>query len=251
MLTAAIVLFHNDKVVLTQAVESFLAIPVVKKLYLIDNSKTDVLGRYYVSEEIEYIHTGQNLGFGKGHNIILEKLSALSTYHLILNPDVYFEKEVILELIKHIDKDDKVGIVAPKILYPNGKFQNSIRRFPKPYDFFMRRVPLLKSFFRKAYERGNYLDKAIEIPTAVEAVSGCCQLFRTEVFVKISGFDPRYFMYMEDIDMCRKVHDFGYKVVYFPSVFVYHHSEYGSKKKVKLLWVHIKSIIMYFLKWNI
>ncbi len=68
MLTAAIVLFHNDERILTQAVNSFLSAPCEKRLYLIDNSKTDSLRKFYTSPEIKYIHTGENLGFGKGHN---------------------------------------------------------------------------------------------------------------------------------------------------------------------------------------
>ncbi|MGB5369467.1 MAG: glycosyltransferase family 2 protein [Flavobacteriaceae bacterium] len=250
MLTGAIVLFHNDERILKQAVKSFLSIPLNKRLYLIDNSKSDALGRLFKSSEVSYIHTGENLGFGKAHNLILDELKGMSSYHLILNPDAYFDKDTIPLLIEYLNRDDKIGIIAPKILYPDGSFQKSIRRFPKPYDFLMRRVPLMNIVFKKLYEKGNYLEKPIDQPTQVDAVSGCCQLFRTSVFTNISGFDTRYFMYMEDLDICRKVHALNYKVVYFPNVYVYHHSAYGSKKKFMLLMVHITSIIKYFIKWN-
>ena len=251
MLTAAIVLFHNDKDVLSQAVNSFLEVPMEKRLYLIDNSKTDYLKEKYIDPEITYIHTGQNLGFGKGHNLILKELSKNSNYHLILNPDAYFSPEVVPTLVDCLKNDPSIGIIAPKILYPDGTFQKSIRRFPKVQDFLIRRVPGFKYLFKKAFERANYLNRTMKSSIEAEAVSGCFQLFRTNIFLDVQGFDPRYFMYMEDIDICRKVHAIGYKVVYFPFVFVYHHSAYGSKKKFKLLWAHIKSIIEYFLKWSI
>ncbi|CAM4102601.1 glycosyltransferase family 2 protein [Zobellia nedashkovskayae] len=250
MLTAAIVLYNNNEKVLRQAVDSFLSVPLEKRLYLVDNSETDAFRTCFVSDEITYIHTGKNIGFGKGHNWILEELEAKSKFHLILNPDAYFEPNTIPQLIKEIVNRDKVGIIAPKILYPDGSFQLSIRRFPKIYDFFLRRIPGIKNIFKDTFKKGNYLNGPLDKPMNVEAVSGCFQVFDTNVFTKIKGFDERYFMYMEDLDICRKVHEAGYNVLYYPLVTVYHHSAYDSKKKPKLLLIHLSSIVKYFIKWN-
>ena len=250
MVTASIVLFHNNIDLLTQAVDSFLATPIEKKLYLIDNSQTDALGSTFRSEEIQYIHTGQNLGFGKAHNLILRELEAISEFHLVLNPDVYFDSDVIPLLINDLKSDAALGLIAPKILYPDGSFQNSIRRFPKFRDLLIRRIPFFKRIFKKAFRRGNYLDHPLNKPMYVDAVSGCFQLFKTQIFLDIDGFDSRYFMYMEDIDICKKVHVLGNKVLYNPNAIVYHHSEYGSKRSLKLFLIHMKSIFRYFNKWN-
>ena len=250
MLTAAIVLYQNDPKVLSEAIDSFLKIPLEKKLYLIDNSITEKLRALSVSPEISYIHTGSNLGFGKGHNLIINELEKISSYHLVLNPDASFGSDVLPLLIDYLNTDNLIGIIAPKILYPNGNFQKSIRRFPKIGDLLIRRIPGLKLIFNRAYKNANYLNKSLDNPIEVEAVSGCFQVFRTSVFVKIGGFDPRYFMYMEDLDICRQVHNMGFKVVYFPNVNVQHHSAYGSKKSLRLLKAHIKSMIKYFIKWK-
>lgn len=250
MLTAAIVLYHNDIQVLEQAVNSFLNIDLKKHLYLIDNSKTSELGKFFDSPEITYMHTGKNLGFGKGHNYILNELKKKSKYHLILNPDAYFDKDVLPLLIKELRSDESVGIIAPKIVYPNGDFQKSVRKFPKVWDLIVRRFPGLKSVFPKAFKKANYLNGSLECPIDVDAVSGCFQVFRTRVFLEIGGFDDRYFMYMEDLDICRTVHAHDYKVRYFPHAKVYHCSAYGSKKSVTLFAAHIKSAIKYFMKWN-
>ncbi len=250
MLTAAIVLYHNDVVDLEQAVNSFLSIPLEKRLYLIDNSKTAYLGKLFDSKEINYIYTGQNLGFGKGHNYILNELRANSKYHLILNPDAYFEKDVLSSLIEEMRSDETIGIIAPKIVYPNGNFQNSVRKFPKLWDLMIRRIPGLKSAFPKAFKNANYLNGKLDRPIDVDAVSGCFQVFRTKVLLEIGGFDERYFMYMEDLDICRTVHAYGYKVRYYPLVKVYHRSAYGSKRSFTLLAAHIKSAIKYFMKWK-
>lgn len=250
MLTAAIVLYNNDEKVLRQAIDSFLAVPLEKRLYLIDNSSTDSFRSCFISEEITYLHTGENLGFGKGHNQILEELKVKSKFHLILNPDAYFDPDVIPLMIKEIEARRKIGIIAPKILYPDGSFQLSIRRFPKIYDFVLRRIPGIKNIFKSTFNKGNYLDGPVDQPMNVEAVSGCFQIFDTDIFVKINGFDERYFMYMEDLDICRKVHEIGYNVLYYPLVKVYHHSAYDSKRKPKLLFIHLSSILKYFIKWN-
>ncbi len=250
MITAAIVLFNNDEKILTKAVNSFLATPIRKRLYLIDNSETDHLRKFYLSEEIIYIHTKNNLGFGKAHNLIMKELELNSNYHLILNPDTYFSADVLPLLLGKLNDDKSIGIIAPKILYANGDYQKSIRRFPRPQDFLLRRIPIIGFFFEGVFKKANYLDKDIEQPMYVDTVSGCFQLFRTTVFTAVQGFDPRYFMYMEDLDICRKVHVLGFKIFYFPETIVYHHSEYGSKKNIKLFWVHIKSIIKYFVKWT-
>lgn len=251
MLTGSIVLYNNDKEMLNNAVNSFLNIPVKKSLYLIDNSPTDQLKNVFVSDEITYIHNKKNIGFGKAHNQVINDLIKGSKYHLILNPDTYFSQDVLPILIERITQNENIGLIAPKILYPNGNFQNSIRKFPKIHDFLLRRISFLSKLFKNEYKKGNYLDISISNPMFVEAVSGCFQLFKTSVFVKINGFDPRYFMYMEDIDICRKVRHEGYKVLYDPNAIVYHHSDYGSKKKLKLLVIHVVSIFKYYWKWNL
>ena len=250
MVTAAIVLYHNEEKVLSDAINSFLNSPIQKHLFLIDNSKDDNLKKFAGSEEISYINTGKNLGFGGGHNAIMDRLKESSHFHLILNPDAYFASDVLPLLVEQLKIRESVGLIAPKILYPNGNFQKSIRRFPKFFDLLVRRVPGMNRLFRKAFERGNYLNQNLDDPLEVDAVSGCFQLYRTETFLRIKGFDERFFMYMEDLDICRRVHEMGDKILYYPSVEVYHRSEYGSKKSMKLLWAHIKSMIQYFLKWN-
>ena len=250
MLTAAIVLYQNDTKILSEAIDSFLKIPLEKKLYLIDNSKTDNLKSLARTSEIEYIHTGFNVGFGKGHNFIIDRLKNKSSHHLILNPDASFDGDVIPLLLDFMKKDESIGIIAPKILYPNGNFQKSVRRFPNVQDLMIRRIPGLKSIFNKRYRKANYLDIKLDRPIEVEALSGCFQIFKTNVFIEIDGYDPRYFMYMEDLDICRTVRNHGYKVIYFSQVEVYHRSAYGSKRDFKLLWIHIVSMIKYFIKWN-
>ena len=101
-ITATIVLYHEDIMILQKTVDSFLKIPLKKKLFLVDNSATRSLSSFFIHEEIEYIFSGKNIGFGKGHNFVLEKLN--SKYHLLLNPDIVFTEDVISILIDQLER---------------------------------------------------------------------------------------------------------------------------------------------------
>ena len=88
-------------------------------------------------------------------------------------------------------------------------------------------------------------DKEAEIPV----VSGCFMFIKTSILQKINGFDERFFMYLEDVDLCRRAGELS-KVLYFPEVSVIHNYEKGSYKNTKLLKYHINSAIKYFNKWG-
>lgn len=250
MVTGSIVLFQNDEKIVRQAIDSFMDTQLDKHLFLIDNSSTDILRRLKTSKDITYIHLGDNIGFGKAHNTVINEIKVISDYHLILNPDAYFEPDVIPVLIEYLDKHPDIGVVAPRIVYPDGMHQDSTRRFPTGTDFLLRRIPGMQSVFKERYRNAHYLDSNLNEPLEVDTVSGCFQLFRTKIFTDIGGFDPRYFMYMEDMDICRKVSEHGYKTYYNPNVQAVHIFEKGSAKKLRLLLIHVTSIIKYFLKWR-
>lgn len=250
MLTASLVLFHNPAEKLREVLESFLAIPGKKHLYAVDNSKNRNLETLFSGyDEVTYLWTGENLGFGKGHNYVLHRLGQNSLYHLILNPDIYFEPEEPRKLQAYLETHPKVGVVGPQINYPDGRLQHSIRRFPRLLDFAIRRVPGLIKVFRKRYHRTHYLDRDLSVPQEVDSLLGCFQLFRTSVFQQIGGFDKRYFMYLEDIDICREVLSSGYQVVYYPAARIFHHYEKASSKSAKLFLAHLKSIRLFLFKW--
>ena len=116
-ITATIVLHHENLELLQRTIDSFLKIPLNKKLFLVDNSATRSLQKFFIHEEIEYIFPGKNIGFGKGHNFVLEKLN--SKYHLLLNPDIEFTATTIPILITQLEKEHDVAFATPKVVYPN------------------------------------------------------------------------------------------------------------------------------------
>jgi len=244
MITASIVLFNENIEILKKTVHSFLETPIEKKLYLLDNSSQNRLQNYFKHPEIEYIFLGGNIGFGAGHNLILDKIN--SDFHLILNPDIEFSSEIIPALTNELTSRPEVSFVTPKVVYPNKELQYVCRKYPTFFDLINRKLFFLNSFIHK----NEYRNKDLEKPFYPAFIHGCFMLFKTEDFKKIKGFDTRYFLYMEDADICRKIDATGKKKLYYPYKEIIHLHRRGSSKSIKLFLIHVSSAIKYFLKWG-
>lgn len=239
-------MYNEDEKTLQKTIDSFLQTPLKKKLFLVDNSATDKLKKLAGHNDIEYIFNGKNVGFAKANNVVLERIKNLSNYHLILNPDVVFSSEVIPNLITKSTSEKDVALITPKVEFTDGSHQYSVRKYPKPLDLIFRRLNLNKSRVLDGEYRNQDLSKAFN----PECISGCFMLFKTEDFTAIKGFDERYFLYLEDFDICKKVDVLGKKKLYFPQEKITHVAQFGSAKKLRLLIYHISSAIKYFNKWG-
>ncbi len=249
-ITASIVLYNEDLGELTKTVNSFLNVALTKRLYLIDNTREQLYKNIFHQEEVEYIGVGKNIGFGAGQNRVIDRIKNKSNFHLILNPDVTFDKLVIPNLIKQLKKDEDLAMISPKVLFPTGEHQYSCRRYPHFLELIGRRFNFLNSFFKPAIYKGQYRDKDLTDSFYAEYLAGCFHLYKTEHFIQLNGFDERYFLYMEDVDICRKVDLLGKKKLYYPKEEIRHILKQGSSKSIKLLIRHSFSAIKYFLKWG-
>lgn len=203
--------------------------------------------------KIKYIKTSRNLGYGKAHNLaILESLEKRIPYHLILNPDVYFGSGVLEEICDFLEVNSKVGLVTPKVLYSQGNLQYICRLLPSPFNLIGRRFASYLPF-KRFFEKLNYLyelrftsyNNIMEVPY----LSGCFMFLRVNVLKKVGLFDERFFMYLEDTDLSRRIYRIA-KTIYYPYVHIYHGYEKGSYKNLRLLRIHIESAIKYFNKWG-
>lgn len=226
--------------------DSLLNTNAIKKIILVDNG-----GCHWASSlgdpKISYIKADRNGGFGYGHNLAINKYAHLSEYFLICNPDIDFDP-IELEKLYNVAKVSRSGLFSPKIVYPDGSDQFGQRLLPNPLNLFARRF-LPKYISQKLDDK--YLLKSFTInePTLIPNVSGSFMLFKSECLLDLSGFDERYFMYMEDIDLSRRCAvKFG--VLYVPSVYVIHEHQQASYKNKALLKAHIISAIKYFNKWG-
>ncbi|WP_165731743.1 glycosyltransferase [Polaribacter sp. 20A6] len=249
-ISVSIVLYNENLEELTKTINCFLSIPLKKKLYLIDNTPQKYFNDVFNQNEIEYVAIGKNIGFGSGHNRILDKINETSKFHLILNPDVLFNLGVISNLIKELENNKDVAMIAPKVLFPNGKHQYSCRRYPSVSELIARRFTLLKPMFKAVIFKGEYRERDLEIPFFAEYITGCFQLYRTEDFIALNGFDERYFLYMEDVDICKKIDLLEKKKLYFPQEQIIHVLKQGSSKSLELFLRHTSSAFKYFHKWG-
>src|SRR5574339_369290 len=118
MITASIVVYKNQPDVLARTIHSYLEGSNAAPLYVIDNSPSDKVRTLCQHPAIDYIFNNENVGFGKGHNQIIQQQIKKSKYHLVLNPDIYFDKKVIPELLSFMEANPDVGLIMPKVLYP-------------------------------------------------------------------------------------------------------------------------------------
>ncbi|HEY8928027.1 MAG TPA: glycosyltransferase family 2 protein [Mucilaginibacter sp.] len=249
-ITGAIVLYRNDRPLLLSAINSFLNTELRVKLLLVDNSPTDELKDIITDSRVVYVHNPANPGFGASHNYAINEALAQSKYHLVLNPDIYFESGVLEGLIAYMDANDDIGVVMPKILYPDGQIQYLAKLLPTPFDFIIRRFLPLKSFKEKMAHRFELRASGYDQIMDVPFLSGCFLVFRTEALKTTGGFDDKIFMYTEDIDICRRINQHNYRSVFYPRVHAYHAHERKSFLKMKTFAVYLRSAVYYFNKWG-
>ncbi len=258
-LSISIVIYNTPKNSLLRLLHSIKKIHKLKvRVFLLDNSGSkhyiDLKNDFKKKEiYICYIANSYNLGFGKAHNIALKKsLEDNTKYHLVLNPDIYFDKGVLEELYDFMENNPDVGLIMPKVLYPNGRLQYLCKLLPTPFDLFGRRF-LNWGPFKRYVEKRNEIyelrftgyDKIMEVPY----LSGCFMFLRTSVLKQVGLFDERFFLYLEDTDLSRRIHRIA-KTIYYPYVHIYHEHCKGSYKNFKLLRIHIESAVKYFNKWG-
>lgn len=252
-LTASIVLYKNDPAVVQDVLASFFSHRGEDyHLFLIDNSPTDALRflRKYRKKNITYIFNRKNIGFGKAHNVCIQlSVKMKSRYHLILNPDILFEPSTLPEAIAYMDAHPDVGLLSPRIFYPDGEPQYLCKLLPSPNTLILRRFIPITHWREKSNRRYELRFWDYNHEADIPSLSGCFMFCRTETLMAIRGFDERYFMYAEDIDFCRRMAEHA-RLVYYPKISITHHFSRGSYHDAKLLKHHTASVIKYFNKWG-
>ncbi|MDN3019195.1 glycosyltransferase family 2 protein [Paenibacillus sp. BSR1-1] len=218
------------------------------KIFIVDNNSKDntllIVSKY--KNNVEVIKMNKNVGFGAGHNIVLDRLN--SKFHIIVNPDIIINNSVINDMYDYMDEHFNIGLLTPKVKYPNGDMQYLCKRDPNFFDLFIRL--LIPFAFKKRQSRYMMLDKNYDEPFKVPYATGCFMFFRTDVFKEIKGFDERFFLHFEDADITRRVNEKS-EVIFYPYNYVIHDWKRESKKKLRLILIMVKSAFMYFKKWGL
>lgn len=250
-ITCSIVLYNNPWEEIKSAIESFIRTKCSVKLFLVDNSTTDKLRFHFNHPAIEYIFTGENIGFGAAHNIALARVKNISKYHLILNPDVEFQPQILVSIFNFMEKRQEIGLLMPKVLYRDGEIQYLCKKLPSPGDLFLRRfIPKgFKSMLKKQLDQYEPKDLNYDDIMDIPNLSGCFMFLRYETLQQTGFFDEQYFLYLEDTDLSRRVNEIA-RTVYYPRVSIIHNYKKESYKKLPMMMHHVQSAMKYFNKWG-
>jgi len=248
--SCCIVCYHNPPDQVERLLASVTMARPAMLVYLIDNSRTDALRALAGRAGAVYRHQPDNPGYARAHNWALNAAAAAgSRYHLVLNPDVQMPLDGIGKLLAYMVAHPDVGLVAPRVHYPDGRLQPLCKLLPHPLELAVRRFfPLLhRSSGRLArYElHGSGYSQVMDVP----ALSGCFMLMRVETVLRVGLFDERFFLYFEDVDLSRRVGRVA-RTVFVPHVAIVHNYGRGSYRNWRLLWHHMVSAARYFNKWG-
>ncbi|TCG09495.1 glycosyl transferase [Paraburkholderia steynii] len=188
-----------------------------------------------------------NIGYGRGHNLAID--AAQSRYHLILNPDIDMDADALVNAFEFLEANPAVGLVTPRIDDDQQGIQYLCRRYPTVLDLFVR--GFLPSGFRR-YFRGRLVRYEMrdvinghDVTWDPPIVSGCFMLFRTDLLKRLSGFDPRYFLYFEDYDLSLRAHELA-RVAYVPAVRVIHHGGGAARKGSTHIQMFVASALKFY-----
>ncbi len=232
-----VIVNYNVKDYLTECLSSIknaldYSSDVTIEVIVIDNASVDGSKDYFKDhfDWIDYTYSEENLGFGKANNIGIDK--AKGTYTLLLNPDTVIEKDTLSLIKKKMDSNPEIWAAGCKVLNTDGSFQLACRRgFPTVWNSFCKLFGLQSAFPKvKLFSGYNKLYLSPDDEYDIEAIIGAFMFFRTDKLKKLAGFDPEFFMYGEDIDLCKRVWDSGGSIRYFPQMSIIHHKGESTKR---------------------
>lgn len=202
---------------------------------MVDNASTDDSPDMAERCGVEVIRRPSNDGFGAAANAGIR--STDSSLVALLNPDIRFCRDDVAARLAQPFVDSRVGLVGPSLLLPDGLTQDSARVVPTPLDLLLRR--------RGERFRGAIRPQGL---TYVPWVVGACIVLRRSAFDDIGGFDERYLVYFEDVDLCMRLKNRGWKILLDPDVVVLHHHRAASRRSL-FGWStrqHIRSAIRFY-----
>lgn len=247
----SVVLFITPKTMLKRLYDCIAPALHRCTLYFVDNSPEPcIVQSDYPGTK--YIFSGRNVGYGVAHNTAIREAATEGVdFHFVLNPDIYFVPGTLEAIVDYLEANPAIGHLMPKILSPDGSLQYLCKLLPSPIDLWGRRfvAPLFPAFVEarnETYElRFSGYDKVMDVPY----LSGCFMALRMEALKRVGGFDPRFFMYPEDIDLTRRIHR-DFRTVYWPVREAIHDHAKESFISRRMLWIHVVNMIRYFNKWG-
>ncbi len=183
----------------------------------------------------EVIVNEQPKGYGTNHNAAF--IRCRTRFFCVANPDLHLSANPFPPLLKTLE-NERVGVTGPLVRSPAGEIEDSARHFPTPGI-------LLRKLLGNQPPPDYPVDR---IPMEVDWIAGMFMLFRSNLYRAIKGFDEAYFLYYEDVDLCRRLMQSGKSVIFNPAAEVIHDARRASRRSLRPAFYHLSSALRYFLR---
>ena len=219
------------------------------EIFVVDNASGDDSIAYLKKKfpDVNYISNSENVGFGRANNQAMKQ--AKGEFTLIINPDTLVSEDTLEVLIHHMNENPDCGAAGCKILNPDGTFAPESRRSIPTIWSAATKLFGLNSLFGESKLFGQYYmgwldeDEASEIPV----LSGSFMFWRTGLLKNLDGFDERFFMYGEDIDLCYRIQNTEFHIDYVPDTSIIHYKGESTKKRdLKYIRIFNKALYQFF-----
>lgn len=230
------------------------------EILVLDNASRDGSAAMVEQEfpEVKLIRSTVNLGFGNGNNKAFKE--SQGQYLVLLNSDALLPPDALKQAMQQMEADPKVGMAGGRLTDPDGGWQPSARRFPSLLDEFLNLSGLAAKFPQsKFFGRFDRTWADPLIPAEVDWVPGAFAIIRRDLIKQIGLFDPRFFLYYEEVDLCRRIKQAGFKILYWPNLHIAHIGgessktvegvSFTSKGSQLTLW-RMRSQLLYYRKWH-
>lgn len=222
---------HNHGHLLSALISRLQAYPEIAQILLTINTPEQVTFSY--AQNLSIYHNSKPRGFGSNHNTAFQHCT--QPYFCVLNPDIEFRNNPFPGLLETLESQ-QAALVAPQILSGNGTPEDSIRTFPT-----------LQSLTSKLLHgsEGRHAVPKNQPTLHPDWVAGMFMLFRSSDFAEIGGFDDRYFLYYEDVDICARLHKANKTIVADLNATAIHHAQRASRKNLRHMRWHLASMMRY------
>jgi len=225
------------------------------EILLADNGSDDGTAEYFMQQYpgVKICINRNKRGYGANHNLNIKR--AQGKYVLVLNADLRFEENTVRDMLVFMESNPECGASSCRLMnWDNNGIQHTCRTFPSLFDIWARRFPLKSKMLHAIADRHEMLHHDYHQSFETDWFQGSFMFFRREALEQIGGFDESFFLYFDDVDICRRIHMAGWKVLFNGRVIAYHRFHRQSANPLNRLFrVHLASMFNYFKKhgWNI
>lgn len=238
---------HNTRDLLARCLETVVS-EGAARVVVVDNASTDGSAPYVRDRfpDVHVIENGFNVGYGAAANQAIRHTS--HPFVLLLNADTEIQPGCVAALATYVGRSPRAGIVAPAIVTPSGAPECSYFPFPGTLDWLLENEPLAPLVRRlPPLKRRSVSFQPADNPRRVPWVMGCAMLLRRDAMASVRGFDESYFMYYEEVDLCRRMEQAGWEVHLTPAARVTHVGGAStSQYRTEMLIRHFQSTLQYY-----